>query len=155
MKLIAETNIGYIKKASEPKDFIDPFVEIGSHFGSLSHFNCPFAIETIANYFSNPTRFKECFVYFYFDKLNNPKSFIWWMKNYDPRINKKILLEYMWASLNPKFSIRIFNESFKHVNTLYKYDVISVGNITNCSKLNKFYKNKGFEEDSKPFYKKL
>lgn len=155
MKLIAETDLGCIKKASEPKDFINLADKIGSHFGSLSHFQYPFSIETIKTYFSNPSRFKDCFIYFYFDKLNDPKSFIWWMKNYDPRINKKILLEYMWASSNPKFSIKIFNESFKHVNTLYKYDAISVGNITNCSKLNKFYKNKGFKEDSKPLYKKL
>jgi len=155
MKLIAETDLGCIKKASEPKDFIDLADKIGSHFGSLSHFQYSFSIETIKTYFSNPSRFKDCFIYFYFDKLNDPKSFIWWMKNYDPRINKKILLEYMWASSNPKFSIKIFNESFKHVNTLYKYDAISVGNITNCPKLNKFYKNKGFKEDSKPLYKKL
>ena len=155
MQLIVKTNLGCIKKASEPKDFIDVANKIGSHFENLSHFGCPVSIETIKNYFSNPKRFKECFIYFYFDKREDPRSFIWWMKNYDPRTNKKILLEYMWGSFDPKFSIRIFKDSFKHVNTLYKYDIISVGNTTNNPKLNKFYKNKGFEEDSKSFYKKL
>tara|TARA_R110001632_G_scaffold112795_1_gene223884 strand:+ start:7530 stop:7868 length:339 start_codon:yes stop_codon:yes gene_type:complete len=110
-------------------------------------------MESIKNFFSNPLRFKNCYVYFYFNKDGEPKSVIWWMKDYDPRINKKILLEYMWASTDPRYSVRVLDESIKHISNFYKYDSIVISNSQNYEKLDKFYLKKGFERDVKLFYK--
>lgn len=155
MQKIIKTDLGYIAKIENPEELINPLDKLGSHFGGLAHFGYPFNLETIKTFYSNPIRFKECFIYFYFDQNDEPKSGIWWMKQYEPRINKKILLEYMWVSSDPKYSIAVLNESIKHVNTLYKYDTIVMGNIENNEKLDKFYLNKKFKLDSKSFYKNI
>ena len=155
MQKIVETNLGYISKAENTQELSDLTDRLGSHFGSLTHFGFNVNLETIKTYFSNPLRFKDCFIYFYFDKNNTPKSFIWWMKNYEARVNKKTLSEYMWASSNPKYSIRILNESIKHINTFYNYDTIVMGNDGKNPRLDEFYLKKGFKVESKSFYKNI
>ena len=153
MQKVAETSLGFISKAEEPQDFIDLADKIGPHFGGLYHCGYPLNMESIKSFFSNPLRFKNCYVYFYFNKDGEPKSVIWWMKDYDPRINKKILLEYMWASTDPRYSVRVLDESIKHISSFYKYDSIVISNSQNYEKLDKFYLKKGFERDVKLFYK--
>jgi hypothetical protein len=106
------------------------------------------------NYYSNPISFSDCLVYGYFDKKESLKSVIWFNKGYDPRVNKKLLTQFLWLSKNPKYSIRLLDESLKHINLYYKYNVLIMGRLEKHSKkLDNFYIKKNFLKDSKSYYK--
>ena len=152
MQEIVKTNLGKICHADKYEDILD-HLEFGSDFDEL-HYGFPVNSESLKNYYSNPLSFFDCLIYGYFDKKEILKSFIWFNKGYDPRVNKRLLTQFMWLSKNPKYSIRLLNESLKHISLYYKYDVLVVGRLEKYSKkLDNFYIKKNFLKDSKNYYK--
>lgn len=152
MQEIVETSLGKICRLNTYEDVCDN-LEFGSDFEEL-HYGFPPNLESLKEYYSNPAEFFNCLVYAYFDKKNNLKSFIWFARSYDPRVNKRLLAQYMWLSKSPKYSIRLLNEALDHINLYYKYDVLVMGRLEKSTKkLDNFYFKKGFLKDSTSFYK--
>ena len=152
MQEVVKTTLGKICRLNKYEDICDN-LKFGLDFGEL-HYGFPANLESLKNFYSNPIAFSDCLVYGYFDKDNNLKSFIWFNKGYDPRVNKKILTEFMWLSKNSKYSIRLLNEALDHINLYYKYDVLVMSRLENSTKkLDNFYFKKGFLKDSISFYK--
>ena len=152
MQEITETTIGRICCLDTYEDVCDN-LEFGSDFGEL-HYGFPFNVESMKNFYSNPIAFSNCLVYGYFDKKENLKSVIWFNKSYDPRVNKKLLTQFFWLSKESKYTIKLLNESLKHINLYYKYDVLVTGRLEQSTKkLDNFYFKKGFLKDSINFYK--
>ena len=152
MQEIIETSLGKICHADKYEDILD-YLEFGSDFDEL-HYGFPVNSESLKNYYSNPVLFANCLIYAYFNQKKDLKSFIWFNKGYDPRVNKKVLTQFMWLSKNPKYSIRLLDESLKHINLYYKYNVLVMGRLEKYSeKLDNFYFKKGFLKDSKNYYK--
>ena len=152
MQEITETTLGRICCLDTYEDVCDN-LEFGSDFGEL-HYGFPFNVESMKNFYSNPIAFSNCLVYGYFDKKENLKSVIWFNKSYDPRVNKKLLTQFFWLSKESKYTIKLLNESLKHINLYYKYDVLVTGRLEQSTKkLDNFYFKKGFLKDSINFYK--
>ena len=152
MQEITETTLGRICCLDTYEDVCDN-LEFGSDFGEL-HYGFPFNVESMKNFYSNPISFSYWLVYGYFDKKENLKSVIWFNKGYDPRVNKKLLTQFLWLSKGPKYSIRLLDESLKHINLYYKYDVLVMGRLEKYSKkLDNFYIKKNFLKDSQSYYK--
>tara|TARA_X000001316_G_C921001_1_gene35270 strand:- start:636 stop:1106 length:471 start_codon:yes stop_codon:yes gene_type:complete len=152
MQEIIKTTLGRICCLDTYEDVCNN-LEFGSDFGDL-HYGFTFNVESMKNFYSNPIIFSDCLVYGYFDKKENLKSVIWFNKGYDPRINKKLLTQFLWLSKSPKYSIRLLDESLKHINLYYKYNVLVMGRLEKYSKkLDNFYIKKNFLKDSKSYYK--
>ena len=152
MQEIIKTTLGRICCLDTYEDLCDN-LKFGLDFGEL-HYGFPANLESLKNFYSNPVSFFDCLIYGYFDKKESLKSFIWFNKGYDPRVNKKILTQFMWLSKDPKYSIRLLDESLKHINLYYKYNVLVMGRLEKYSKkLDNFYFKKGFLKDSKNYYK--
>ena len=153
MQKVIKTDLGEMNRVNEYED-VYKFLDFGSDFGEL-HYGFPINIESLRSFYSNPASFSQCLVYGYFDNCKNLKSAIWYNKDYDPRVNKKLLTEFLWLSKDPKYSIRLLSESLDHINLYYKYDALIMGNVTLSKKLDSFYVKKGFTLDSKSYYKKF
>lgn len=154
MQEVVETHLGKICRLNTYKDVRDN-LEFGSDFGEL-HYGFSFNVESMENFYSNPIAFSDCLVYGYFDKDNNVKSGIWFNKGYDPRVNKKLLSQFVWLSKDPKYSIRLLSVALDHISLYYKYDVLIMGRLERSTKkLDNFYFKKGFLKDSCGFYKSI
>jgi hypothetical protein len=143
-----------IHKIELIEDFVSAINQIYAKMDKCTHFGCEINSSSINSYFSNPQRFKGCFCFAYF--LNNEAvSFICWIKDYDPRVNKKIIQEYMWASdsTSKGYGIKLFKKSLDYIKNIYKFDIILTGNSEKNPKLEKFYKKNGFKVESDIFYK--
>ena len=152
MQEITKTTLGRIC-CLDTYEVVCDNLEFGSDFGEL-HYGFPFNVESMKNFYSNPIAFSNCLVYGYFDKKENLKSVIWFNKSYDPRVNKKLLTQFFWLSKESKYTIKLLNESLKHINLYYKYDVLVTGRLEQSTKkLDNFYFKKGFLKDSINFYK--
>ena len=154
MQEITKTSLGRICLLSKPEDIFLITREMSSHMGNLSHYGgYGINVDSIYNFFSNKNNLNLYFVYAYLDREDKIKSSVWWCKNYDARINKKILTEYIWHSIDPKYSIRVFKESLKHIYQTYKYDVVLTSETQGIDKLKKIYKKMGFEKEGEIFYR--
>ena len=152
MQEIIETTLGRICCLDTYEDVCNN-LEFGLDFGEL-HYGFNLNVESMKNYYSNPISFSDCLIYGYFDKKKSLKCVIWFNKGYDPRVNKKLLTQFLWLSKNPKYSIRLLDESLKHINLYYKYNVLIMGRLEKHSKkLDNFYIKKNFLKDSKSYYK--
>lgn len=117
----------------------------------FSKFGIPFDVQCLRSYWSNQVQLNNCYIL-----INTTNDildgFIWWVMGLDEKINKKVFTEYIWFSNNPKISIKLFKESVKYAKE-NKFDIISVGNINDNSKLKKFYKKNGFNFNTDYRYK--
>ena len=143
-----------IYKIESIEDFVESTKIMYCKMQECSHYGFPINRSSVVSYFSNPQRFKDCFCFEYYTD-NQLVSFIWWIKAYDARVNKKIIQEYAWISDSDKkgCGIKLFKKSLEYIKNIYKFDVILTGNREKHPKLEKFYKKNGFKVESSIFYK--
>jgi hypothetical protein len=136
------------------EDFVSLSNEMYAKMPKCTHFGCEINRDSVTSYFSNPQRFKECFCFVYFanDEL---VSYIMWIKNYDARVNKKIIQEYIWLSNSDAkgYGIKLFKKSLEYIKNIYKFEIILVGNSEKNPKIEKFYKKNNFKLEGDLFYR--
>ncbi len=111
-------------------------------------------IESIISFWSDPLNFRNCRIAYVEEQNTEINSFIWWVKSFNEKIGKKILIEYIWLSFNPKHSICLLNEGLKFAKEK-NFDAVVAGNTFNNKKLKKFLIKKGFQTDPEVLYKKI
>lgn len=111
-------------------------------------------IESLISFWSNPRNFKSCRIAYVEEQNGEINSFIWWLKSFNEKIGKKILIQYIWLSFDPKNSIRLLNDGLKFAED-NNFDGVVAGNTFENKKLKKFLIKKGFQTDPEIFYKKI
>ena len=111
-------------------------------------------IESLMSFWSNPRNFKLCRIAYVEEQNCEINSFIWWIKSFNEKIGKKILMQYIWLSFDPKNSIRLLNDGLRFAEN-NNFDGVVAGNTFENKKLKKFLIKKGFQTDPEIFYKKI
>lgn len=153
MQEVAKTTLGSIVRLTTAEELWNLIDVVGQNAAGLSHYGFDFQPESLKNFYSADSCLKDSFIYAYLDKENNNKSGIWWRKEYDPRVNKKILCEFAWVSANPKYSLQILEASLNHAKLIFNYDAVVMGNSELSEKLDNFYLKKNFKLENRIYYK--
>ena len=105
------------------------------------------------SFWSNPSNFKSCRIAYVEEHNCEINSVIWWIKSFNEKIGKKILMQYIWLSFDPKNSIRLLNDGLRFAKD-NNFDGVVIGNTFENKKLKNFLIKKGFQTDPEIFYKK-
>lgn len=136
------------------EDLVKDIKIMQSKSKEFSHYGFPINWSSLTSYFSNPQRFRDCFIFGYYIN-NEPVSAVWWIRVYDARVNKKIIQEYAWLSdrSTKRYGVILFKKSLEYIKNVYKFDVVLLGNSEKNPKIEKFYTKNGFKLEGNLFYK--
>lgn len=110
--------------------------------------------QSVRDFWANPINFSKVRIAYIEESDGSIVSFAWWVKDFNAKIGKKILSQYIWVSFEPKNSIRLLLDGIRYARA-NSFDAVVIGNSYKNEKLTRILLKNDFKIEPESFYKQI